>query len=231
MRYRRLHRWDVGPRRAASLQAAMRGRLLLRGGPRAVRLVAGADVSFDRTGGPLHAAVVVLDMKTMQRVDAAAASAPARFPYVPGLLSFREAPVILKAFSRLRVVPDLLLCDGQGTAHPRGFGLACHLGLALDLPAIGCAKSRLVGSHAEPGPLRGDRVPLIFDGRPVGAVVRTRDRVAPLYVSPGHRISLPAAIRWTLACCRGVRIPEPTRQAHREVNRLRLDARSAARPG
>ena len=226
MKIRKLHRWDVGLRRAAAIQIALRCRLSLRGGPRAVRHVAGADVSFERRGDTLHAAVVVLDMKTMTQVASASATGRASFPYIPGYLSFREAPIILSAFARLSVIPDLLLCDGQGIAHPRGFGLASHLGIILGLPTIGCAKSRLVGEHEEPGLLRGASVPLTHEGRRVGAVVRTRDNVAPLYVSPGHAISIPMAVHWVLACGGGRRLPEPTRQAHIEVNRQRLRARA-----
>jgi deoxyribonuclease V len=146
------------------------------------------------------------------------------FPYVPGYLSFREGPVFLHAARRLRVRPDLWLFDGQGIAHPRGFGLAAHLGVLLDRPSVGCAKSRLVGEHRMPGPGRGEWTPLIFGGKRVGAVVRTRDHVRPLYVSVGHRISLPAAIRWVLACC-AYRVPEPIRLAEQLVNRVKRERR------
>jgi deoxyribonuclease V len=158
-------------------------------------------------------------------VDAAEAVVPTRFPYVPGLLSFRELPALLAAFARLHVRPDAILCDGQGEAHPRRFGLASHLGVLLDIPTIGCAKSRLIGEHDEPGPLRGDRVPL-RDGREVvGTVLRTRDRVRPLFISAGHRVTRRDAEALVLRCGAGYRLPEPTRRADAVVGRL---ARSLA---
>ncbi len=222
MTYRRLHRWDVTPRRAASIQERLRERLVLRAGPRRPLTVAGADVSYDRGGDTLYAAVVTLALPALEVVEAVTATGRARFPYVPGFLSFREAPIVLRAFGRLRARPDLLLCDGQGIAHPRGFGLASHLGVLLDLPTIGCAKSRLVGEHEEPEARAGSAAPLTYRGRRVGTVLRTRDAVSPIFVSPGHRIGLKAAVHWTLACCGGHRVPEPTRRAHIEVNRLRM---------
>jgi deoxyribonuclease V len=137
------------------------------------------------------------------------------FPYVPGLLSFREGPAVLDALDKLKSPPDLLIFDGHGLAHPRRFGLACHLGLLVDIPAIGCAKSRLCGQYEEPGPHRGDTMPLIDKGEVVGAAVRTRAGVKPVFVSIGHRVDLPTSIHYVLACCRGYRLPETTRWAHR----------------
>ena len=224
MRFRQLHRWDVSPKRAAAIQRSLRAHLRLR--PRALkpRLIAGTDVSYDKRSDAIHAAVVVLSWPGLSVVERACASGRARFPYIPGYLSFREIPILLKAFRSLSARPDLILCDGQGIAHPRGVGLASHLGLILDIPSIGCAKTRLVGEHEEPAPGRGSSAPLTFDGRRVGAVVRTRDRVKPIYVSPGHRIDVRAAVAWSLACSVGVRIPQPTRLAHIEVNRHRVAA-------
>lgn len=221
MRYRQLHRWDVSPRRAAAIQVSLRAGLALKGGLPSARLAAGADVSYDPRTEAVHAAIVVVSLPSLQVVETATATGRARFPYIPGYLSFREAPVLLKAFRKLRSSPDLLLCDGQGIAHPRGFGLASHLGLILDVPSIGCAKSRLVGEHAEPGMEEGAYAPLHYRGRTVGAVLRTRGGVKPIYVSVGHRIGLRAAIRWCLACCDGRRVPAPTRLADVEVNRMR----------
>ena len=145
---------------------------------------------------------------------------PCTFPYVPGLLSFREAPAVIAAIEQLPLRPDLLMCDGQGLAHPRGLGLACHVGLWLDVPVIGVAKSRLCGEFRPPGRRRGCHTRLLLEGRAVGSVVRTADGVRPLFVSVGHRIDLAGAIRWTLRCARGYRLPEPTRQAHIRVSFL-----------
>ncbi len=188
-----------------------------------VRLLAGADVAYHRSAEVLYAAVVVLEAATLRLVEARTVAAPVTFPYVPGYLTLREAPPVLEAFGRLTRSPDLLLVDGHGWAHPRRFGIACHLGVALDLPAIGVAKSVLVGSHEQPGPARGSVTPLLHEGDPIGATVRTRDGVAPVWVSTGHRVSLPTAVRWVLACGAGYRIPEPTRLAHIEVNRIRAE--------
>jgi len=163
---------------------------------------------------------VVVSLPTLVPVASAWARAAVTFPYVPGYLSFREGPVFLRAAGRLDVRPDLWLFDGQGIAHPRRFGLAAHLGVLLGAPSVGCAKSRLVGSHVAPGPRRGDWAPLELDGRRVGAVLRSRDGVRPLYVSVGHRMRLPAALRWVLACCR-YRVPEPIRLAEQLVNAVK----------
>ncbi len=151
-------------------------------------------------------------------LEEATFSARVSFPYIPGLLTFREGPPLITAFAKLSQLPDFILFDGQGIAHPRGIGLAAHLGLILDRPAIGCAKSRLVGTHAPVGEKRGDWTGLIHQERQVGAVLRTRDRIKPVFVSQGHRIGLERAVTLVLACCRGYRIPEPTRRAHLAVN-------------
>jgi deoxyribonuclease V len=172
--------------------------------------------------------VVVLDARTLETVETAGVRDRARFPYVPGYLSFREAPSVLRAFRKLERAPDLLMCDGHGRAHPRRFGLACHLGLWLDLPTIGCAKSRLIGTHAEPGRRRGCHRPLLDEGEVVGEVVRTRDGVRPVYVSVGHRIDLATARAWVIRLARAARLPEPIREAHLEVNRLRASAARAS---
>lgn len=214
------HRWPSTVAEARRLQLRLRRRLRGGGGPRQVRLVAGADCAFSSDGRTLWAGIVVVRLPGLEPVAEAWARGPVTFPYVPGYLSFREGPVFLSAARRLRVRPDLWLFDGQGIAHPRGFGLAAHLGLLLDASSVGCAKSRLVGVHTEPGRRRSDWVPLMLDGRRVGAVLRTRDGVRPLYVSVGHGISLRAAIRWVLACC-CYRVPEPIRLAEQFVNRLK----------
>jgi deoxyribonuclease V len=183
--------------------------------------VAGADISFDRRSPDLHAAVVVLDAESLEVVEVAATRAKARFPYVPGYLSFREIPPLLEVFARLETEPDLIVCDGQGRAHPRRFGLACHLGVLLDRPALGCAKSRLIGEYREPGSRRGAHTQLRDAGEVIGEVVRTRAGVKPVFVSVGHRISLATARRSVLRLAPRYRLPEPVRAAHQEVNRLR----------
>jgi deoxyribonuclease V len=163
--------------------------------------------------------------ESFEVIERAGLEAPARFPYVPGLLSFREAPALLEAFDRLRARPDVVLCDGQGIAHPRRLGIASHLGLCLDLPTVGCAKSLLCGKYEEPGLNRGDRSPLVDRGEVIGAVLRTRARVAPLFVSPGHRCDLESAVGLVLATTGKLRLPIPTRMAHEYVNEVRRAGR------
>jgi deoxyribonuclease V len=217
--------WPHTLAEARALQERLRSRLVLRGGPRRVRLVVGADLAYRTDGRWAWAAVVVMSWPELAVVETATAEGAPSFPYVPGYLTFREGPLLLAAFRRLAHRPDLCLFDGHGCAHPRRFGLACHLGVLLDLPTIGCAKSLLVGEVGDPGPARGDWRPIRLDGRVVGAAVRTRAGVKPLFVSPGHRIGLRAAIRWALACSR-YRVPEPVRAAEQAVNRLRGTPRS-----
>ncbi len=232
MRYRRIHPWSVTIPRARRIQETLRGALDLTPAPSALspRLVAGADVSYDRGSEVIYSAVVVLSWPDLVPVEVASAVGRTSFPYVPGYLSFREIPILLRAFRKLRHAPDVILCDGQGIAHPRGLGLASHLGLVLGLPSIGCAKTRLVGEHLMPRAERGSTAPLMYDGRRVGTVLRTRDGVAPIYVSPGHAIDARTATRIVLRCC-STRIPEPTRRAHIEVNRLRREHGAARQPG
>ena len=219
-----LHRWPRTPRAAIALQKALRPKLELGGGPRAPKTVAGADLSYDLATGRLYAVVVVLSFPALDLLETSTEIRRVTFPYVPGLLTFREAPAVIAAWKRLRRPAELLLCDGQGIAHPRGIGLASHLGLFLDVPTIGCAKSLLVGEHGRLGPGRGSTAPLRHAGRMVGTAVRTRTGVKPLYVSPGHRVGFACAVRMALACTRGFRVPEPTRLADRIVGRLRREA-------
>jgi deoxyribonuclease V len=192
----------------------MRGRVERHDRLGPVRRVAGADVAYGRSGRVLCAAVVVMDARTLEVVAQRTVAQPVTFPYVPGFLTLREAPAVEEAFAALHPPPDLLLVDAHGVAHPRGFGLVCHLGVVLDLPTIGVAKTVLVGAALPPGPRRGDRAPLLHHGEVVGAALRTRAEVAPVYVSTGHRVSLPTALRWTLALAPRFRLPEPARRAH-----------------
>jgi deoxyribonuclease V len=220
------HSFDLSFAEARALQESLRGRVLERELRRPVRRVGGVDVSYDRGSPVLFAAVVVLDVESAEVVEVAGARARAIFPYVPGYLSFREIPPLLRAFAALSEPPDLLIVDGHGRAHPRRFGIACHLGVLLDLPTVGCAKSRLVGTHREPGPRRGATTRLLEGREVIGSVVRTRDRVKPVYVSVGHRITLDEARRSILSLARGTRLPEPIRAAHAEVNRRRRAGRA-----
>ena len=221
-----LHDWDVSYHEAVRIQNSLKKKLVLAPLSKPVKIVAGADVAYDKESDSLFAAIVVLRLPSCEIVERVTVTGKTAFPYIPGLLSFREAPILVEAFERLTIRPDVLLCDGQGIAHPRGFGLASHLGVLLDIPTVGCAKSRLCGTHRAPGPRKGNRAPIRMDGATVGAVVRSRSGVKPIHVSVGHRIDLPGAICLVLRCCRGFRLPEPTRQAHIMVTA----ARQAARP-
>lgn len=216
-----LHAWDLDPTGARELQKRLAGRVVTDRPLPPVQTVAGADVSFDLRGRWLHAAVVVVRAGTDELLERAGVMTEVCFPYVPGLLTFREAPPILEAYRALKSTPDVILVDGQGIAHPRRIGVASHLGLWLGVPTIGCAKSWLFGDHDEPGPTRGDWTPLRDRGETVGAVLRTRDRVKPLFISPGHLCDLESAIRIVLENGPKYRLPVPARLAHQHVNDLR----------
>jgi deoxyribonuclease V len=207
--------WPTTLAEARIVQEQLRGLVRLDDPVAPPRTVAGVDVGFVEDGAIARAAVVVLRYPDLTPIDYALAFAPVTFPYVPGFLSFRETPVILEALGRLATPPDLIICDGQGIAHPRRFGIASHLGVLLDAPTIGCAKSLLIGTHPPLPPERGARVPLTDRGEPIGWVLRTRANVRPVYVSPGHRVSLAAAVDLVLACTTRYRLPETTRYAHR----------------
>ena len=209
------HSWKLTPSAAIALQHRLRSRVVRLGRPAQVRHVAGADVGFERGGRITRAAVAVLTFPALELVDHAVVRQPTRFPYIPGLLSFREIPALLAALDRLRVQPDLLLVDGQGIAHPRRFGIASHLGVYCGATVIGVAKSRLCGEHGEPMQRRGAWVPLTHQGETIGAVLRTKAHTKPVFVSIGHRISLPLAVRYVMACTTKFRLPETTRWAHR----------------
>jgi len=214
---------------ARKIQEELRAAVVTRDAlPRRLRTVAGADVSYDRGSPVLYAAVVVLDAETLAPLEVVAARGVARFPYVPGYLSFRELPLLAEAFAKLREKPDLVLCDGHGRAHPRRCGFASHLGVALGVPSIGCAKTRLVGEHRAPGPARGAHAALRDGDETIGEVLRTRAGAAPIYVSIGHRVSLVTARRLVLRFAPRFRVPEPIRAAHAEVNRLRRAAGAEA---
>lgn len=223
-------RFDLTPSEAVEAQRALRERVVLRAPAGfAPRLVAGLDLSMDR-GSPIgFAGMVVLERPSLGTVDAIDLAAPLTFPYVSGLLSFRELPLLAQVWARRRVTPDVLVFDGQGIAHPRRFGVACHGGLLFDRPSIGCAKSILVGTHEPLAPERGARTPLVHRGEVVGMAVRLRARVAPVYVSPGHLIDLETAVAVVESVATGYREPETTRRAHQLVNAARRAARVGGR--
>jgi deoxyribonuclease V len=214
-------RWDLAPREAMRLQERLRKRVVLEDRFDAVRTVAGADLAFDPATDTAFAGVIVYRFPEMQEIERRMARRKLHFPYVPGLLSFRESPILMAAFARLRAKPDLILIDGHGLAHPRLFGIACHIGVLFDKPAVGCGKSLLVGEFKEPGARAGSTSPLIFRDERVGTVLRTRDGVKPIFVTQGHRVSLATAVRLVLACVDGFRIPKPTREADHYVRDLR----------
>jgi deoxyribonuclease V len=216
------HEWDITPAEAIRVQKELAPLVRQSELVGEVRHIAGCDCAFT-ADGRIIAVAVLFQADTREPIAREAVVQPATFPYVPGLLSFREAPAILAAIGKLRPRPDLVLCDGQGIAHPRGLGLASHVGLWLDLPTIGVAKSRLCGEHRQPGRRKGCKTQLKLDGQVVGAVLRTRDDVKPLYISPGHKITLDQSVRWTLRTTDRYRLPEPTRQADRLVSQQKRE--------
>mgnify|MGYP001198462928 CR=1 FL=1 len=209
------HAWTVSPEEAVAIQRELRRSLRIEPLARDVRWVAAVDTGFADQGATARAAVVLFSYPELECVESHLAFQPVRFPYVPGLLSFRELPVVLEALERLSRLPDLIVCDGQGIAHPRRLGIAAHLGLVTDLPTIGVGKSRLIGQHEEPGDEKGDWTPLLHHGERIGSVLRTRSGVKPLFVSPGHRSDHDDAIQWVLALTTRYRLPEPIRSADR----------------
>jgi len=214
MRVHALHDWEVSTARAREIQLQLGRRVVAHSGALNPRLIAGIDISAADAWGVARGAVVVLRHPGLDIAEVQIAEGRMTFPYVPGLLSFRESPLILAACEKLHSTPDLIMVDGQGIAHPRRLGLASHVGLFLELPAIGCAKSILCGRHGPVGEEAGAHADLLDNGELIGAALRTRSRVRPVYVSAGHRIGLSSAIEWVMRCCRGYRLPEPTRLAH-----------------
>lgn len=219
--FQQLHEWTLAPRDAIALQQHLRSQVRINPLAREVKTIAGADISFNKYEATIYAAVVVIDLTTMQTIEEAGVTSQTKFPYIPGLLSFREMPAVLEAWAKLKSEPDAVMFDGQGIAHPRRCGIASHAGLFLNRPTLGCAKSVLVGKYEDPEAARGSWQPMIDKGETIGAALRTKDRVSPVYVSAGHLIDLESAIDLTLRCDGGYRQPEPTRRAHLLVNRLR----------
>ncbi|MCC7290785.1 MAG: deoxyribonuclease V [Phycisphaerales bacterium] len=215
------HSWDATPTEAVAIQRRLADRVIREGDVDAVRIVAGADLAFTRNGRHAIAGVVAWDVSQQRVVERVFARRKLTFPYVPGLLSFREMPALLAALRKLKTRPDVFMFDGQGYAHPRRFGLACHAGVLLDRPSLGCAKSVLVGTFDPPRKSAGATSMLLDGDEPIGAAVRTRAGVKPVFVSVGHRLSLDAAVQITLATCTRYRLPEPTRLADLLVDKLK----------
>ncbi len=217
------HSWNISPQAAIQIQRELAARVSARDEFGAIRFVAGVDVGFEGARNSIsHAAIVVLKFPELAPIESATARRPVTFPYVPGLLAFREIPVILDALARIETEPDVWIVDGHGRAHPRRFGIACHLGVLLNRATIGCAKSVLCGKAQAPAQKIGAWTPLLEKGEAIGAAVRTRPQTTPVYVSVGHRISLPSAVELVLKCGKGYRVPETTRYAHRVASGARL---------
>jgi deoxyribonuclease V len=231
MRIHCLHSWDLTPSEATALQRELAGQVDARTPLTQCKLVAGADASYSRFSDVLYAAVVVVRVDDGTVVEKQQAVQRVTFPYVPGLLAFREAPALLEAFAKIESEPDAVMLDGHGFAHPRRLGLACLVGLWLDRPCLGCAKSRLIGTYKEPGVKAGSLAPLRHGEEVIGSIVRTKPRVKPVFVSVGHKIDLPSAVRVVLRNVHGYRIPEATRQAHLHVNAIRRAASEPAESG
>lgn len=240
--FQQLHSWDMTPSEAVALQKRLRQEVVIQPLPAGAELVAGADISYNKFSDVVFAAVVVLRLPQLKVVTTSGIISKLKFPYIPGLLSFREAPSLLEAWEKLTVRPDVLMLDGMGIAHPRRFGIASHIGLLLGLPTIGCGKTLLVGKYDEPAEEAGSFAPLIDKGEQIGVALRTKDRVNPVFISPGHLADIPTSVDLTMRCVKRIerkkatkklfdqaepvlvsqyRIPEPTRLAHLLVNAMR----------
>jgi deoxyribonuclease V len=217
-----LHSWDLTPREAINVQQELRSMVRLEPLAREVHTIAGADISFNKYSEVIYSGIVVLSLPDLRIIETAGIRSTSKFPYVPGLLSFREAPSLLEVWDQLKTKPDVLMLDGQGIAHPRRLGIASHIGVVLGWPTIGCAKSILVGRHGDLAPEAGSRAPLIDRGEPIGVALRTKKNVAPVYVSPGHLMDTDSAVDLVLRSVTKYRLPEPTRQAHLLVNQIRM---------
>jgi deoxyribonuclease V len=223
--FKQLHDWNLTPREAVELQKRLREQVRIAPLAVEIKTIAGADISFNKFEPTVYAGVVVLSFPELEVIEESGVVSETHFPYVPGLLSFRETPSVLEAWAQLKTEPDALMLDGQGLAHPRRAGIACHVGLLIERPTLGCAKSVLVGKYEEPSSERGAWTEMIDKGEVVGAAVRTKRNVQPVFVSPGHLIDLEGAIDLTLRSDGGYRQPEPTRRAHLLVNALRRGER------
>lgn len=226
------HPWNLTPKEAIELQKKLRGQIVLSPLPKDIRFVGGCDISMNLYSTRAFAGFVILSYPELELVDTAAVEDTIIFPYIPGLLSFREIPPLLKAWKKLKVKPDVLCVDGVGVAHPRRMGIATHLGLALDVPTIGVAKSLLTGTYEQPDSMKGSSSLLIDKYNPhevLGVVLRTKENVTPIFISPGHKVTLHDAEKMVRSCVRKYRIPEPTRLAHELVNKHRKEANDKRR--
>jgi len=221
MDYQNLHPWDIKPKEAMTIQMDLRKRIELQDSFNEIRVIAGADVSFDRKKNESYGGVITYSFPELKEIERRGAIKKVSFPYIPGLLAFREAPVLLEAFASLRTEPDVIMFDGQGFAHFRRMGIATHMGILLNKPAIGCAKSRLIGTFEEPGENSGCYSPLVDSGQTVGVVLRTRKQIHPIFVSQGNKISLKSCIEIVLKCLDGYRVPKPTREADHYVELIK----------
>ncbi|MPR32723.1 deoxyribonuclease V [Salmonirosea aquatica] len=221
--YQNLHPWTVTPAEAVALQQRLRERVRIEPLPAEPETIAGCDISFNKYEETVYAGIVVLRLSTLEVLEEVGVVSTAPFPYVPGLLTFREGPALIEAWQKLTIEPDVVMFDGHGIAHPRRMGIATHMGLWINRPSFGCGKSVLAGKFDDPAPERGNWTPMLHRGDTIGAALRTKNKVNPVFVSPGHLIDLPTAIDLTLRCDGGYRLPEPTRRAHLFVNALRRE--------
>ncbi|GAB3171033.1 deoxyribonuclease V [Telluribacter humicola] len=218
-----LHSWDVTPAEAVELQQQLRKQIRIQPLASPAQTIAGCDISFNKFEETVYAGIVVLRLDTLEVVEKVGVVSSAPFPYIPGLLTFREGPALLEAWQQLQTEPDVVMFDGHGTAHPRRMGIAAHMGLWLNRPTFGCGKSVLAGKFDPPAPTRGAWSPMVHRGETIGAALRTKNKVNPVFISPGNLIDLPTALDLTLQCDGGYRLPEPTRHAHLHVNALRRE--------
>ena len=222
MEIKRLHQWEIPVSEAKKLQETLRQKyLIIENRCSDIKTVAGADVSYSRGSDIIYSAVVIMELETMKVLERVYHIDKANFPYVPGYLSFREAPVLMRSFKKLKVIPDAVICDGHGIAHPRGFGLASHVGVLLDLPSVGVAKKKLVGEHKELKENSGSFCDLIYKNKKVGIVFRSREKVKPIYISPGHKVDFDKSLEIVKKTIKKYRLSEPVREAHRFVNEIR----------
>jgi deoxyribonuclease V len=222
MKTRILHDWNLSYKEAIEIQHHLASQVRFTAIRKKPKIVAGLDCAFSNDGKKIFAAAIVIDLSDFSVIETTIATRKVEFPYIPGLLSFREAPVCIDTIEKIKTAPDVFIIDGQGIAHPRRLGIACHIGLLIDKPTIGCAKSRLIGTFDEPGSKKGDYADLMDSGENIGAVLRTRTNVKPVYVSVGHKCTLDNAVSIVLECTTKYRLPEPSRLAHQLVGQAKL---------